>query len=117
MTEDLFRLPPVRSRCREVRNQDQKATGSPLSSMVNLFWLVCITTCMNSCGLTCKGQLYSADTSDASPKHDRRRDSSVQKLPSFKCHDSFILARQIGIELIQLTMQYSQSATERADMK
>ena len=53
MTDGLLRLPPVRSMCRELRNQDQKATGSPLLSMVNLFWLACITTCMNSCGLTC----------------------------------------------------------------
>ena len=54
MMEDLLRLPPVRSRCRELRNHDQKATGSPRLSMVNCFWLACITTCMNSWGLTCQ---------------------------------------------------------------
>jgi len=53
MTEAFLRLPPVKSRCREVRNQDQNSTGSPWLSMVNRFWLACITPCMNSCGLTC----------------------------------------------------------------
>mmetsp|Transcript_4482 Transcript_4482/g.9641 ORF Transcript_4482/g.9641 Transcript_4482/m.9641 type:complete len:258 (+) Transcript_4482:1015-1788(+) len=53
MMELFLGLPPVSSRCSELRSQDQKSTGSAASSMTKRFLLATMTACMNSWGDTC----------------------------------------------------------------